>query len=282
MKLHLLAACFSTTVLALSGGTALAQDAKSNVTVVLAETVDVVEPCMAARQDVGRVISENVNEMLVEFDYVNGGLKPRLATEWSKIDDDTWEFKLRPNVKWHDGKPFTAKDVQFTIERNKNKKLSCETGGKYFGGTEFSFETPDANTIRITTKPAQPILPLLMTVMAVEPADATPADEFTRKPIGTGPYTFDKWDIGQSIVLKRNPEYWGKSRRSNRRPICSAPTAPLLPPWSMPAKPISFRPSPYRMPPTRKPISPTRIRRRHRCASIRAQHPSTTGASAKR
>ncbi|MGO7206040.1 peptide ABC transporter substrate-binding protein, partial [Rhizobium ruizarguesonis] len=64
MKLHLLAACFSTTVLALSGGTALAQDAKSNVTVVLAETVDVVEPCMAARQDVGRVISENVNEML--------------------------------------------------------------------------------------------------------------------------------------------------------------------------------------------------------------------------
>ncbi|MGO8122754.1 ABC transporter substrate-binding protein [Rhizobium ruizarguesonis] len=210
MKLHLLAACFSTTVLALSAGSAHAEDAKSNVSVVLAETVDVVEPCMAARQDVGRVISENVNEMLVEFDYVNGGLKPRLATEWSKIDDDTWEFKLRPNVKWHDGKPFTAKDVQFTIERNKNKKLSCETGGKYFGGTEFSFETPDANTIRITTKPAQPILPLLMSVMAVEPADATPANEFTRKPIGTGPYTFDKWDIGQSIVLKRNPEYWGE------------------------------------------------------------------------
>jgi peptide/nickel transport system substrate-binding protein len=190
MKLRMAAACLSTTILALGAIPANAQDTNKNVTIVLAETVDVVEPCMAARQDVGRVISENVNEMLVEFDYVNGGLKPRLATEWSQVDDDTWEFKLRSGVKWHDGKEFTAKDVQFTIERNKNPKFSCEVGGKYFGGTEFSFESPDAHTIRITTKPAQPILPLLMTVMPVESAEATPADEFTRNPVGTGPYTF--------------------------------------------------------------------------------------------
>lgn len=210
MKLPIATACLSASIMVLGCGPVLAQDAKNNVKVVLAETVDVVEPCMAARQDVGRVISENVNEMLVEFDYVNGGLKPRLATEWKQLSPDTWEFKLRQNVKWHDGKPFTSKDVQFTIERNKNKKLSCETGGKYFGGTEFTFETPDANTIRIKTNPAQPILPLLMTVMAVESAEATPANEFTRKPIGTGPYTFDKWDVGQQIVLKRNPDYWGE------------------------------------------------------------------------
>lgn len=211
MKLHMAAACLSaTTILALGVVPAGAQDASKNVTIVLAETVDVVEPCMAARQDVGRVISENVNEMLIEFDYVNGGLKPRLATEWAQVDDDTWEFKLRPGVKWHDGKEFTAKDVQFTIERNKNPKFSCEVGGKYFGGTEFSFESPDAHTIRITTNPAQPILPLLMTVMPVESAEATPADEFTRSPVGTGPYTFDKWEVGQSITLKRNAAYWGE------------------------------------------------------------------------
>lgn len=210
MKRRMAAVCFSTTMLALGAGHATAQDTNRNVTIVLAETVDVVEPCMAARQDVGRVISENVNEMLVEFDYVNGGLKPRLATEWSQVDADTWEFKLRPGVKWHDGKDFTAKDVQFTIERNKNPKFSCEVGGKYFGGTEFSFESPDAHTIRITTKPAQPILPLLMTVMPVESAEATPADEFTRNPVGTGAYVFDKWEVGQSIVLKRNPNYWGE------------------------------------------------------------------------
>ncbi|MDF1632608.1 ABC transporter substrate-binding protein [Mycoplana sp. MJR14] len=210
MKLRLAALNFSTALAVLASGAAYAQDANRDVTVVLAETVDVVEPCMAARQDVGRVISENVNEMLVEFDYSNGGLKPRLATEWKQLSPETWEFKLRPGVKWHDGKDFTAKDVQFTIERNTAKKVNCEVGGKYFGGTEFSFESPDPNTIRITTKPAQPILPLLMTIMPVESAEATPEAEYTRKPIGTGPYTFDSWTVGQSIVLKRNPNYWGE------------------------------------------------------------------------
>ncbi|WP_374300817.1 ABC transporter substrate-binding protein [Paracoccus sp. (in: a-proteobacteria)] len=196
-------------VLAAGMAPAWAQDADRNVTVVLSEVVSVVEPCMAARQDVGRVMSENVNEMLIEFDYVNGGLKPRLATEWSQVDDDTWEFKLRPGVKWHDGSPFTAKDVQFTVERNKNADLSCETGGKYFGGMEFSFESPDDNTIRITTNPPQPILPLLMSVMPVQSAATTPAAEFDRKPNGTGPYVFSDWQNGQSITLVRNPDYWG-------------------------------------------------------------------------
>lgn len=200
----------SGTILAAGLVPAIAQDASRDVTVVLAETVDVVEPCMAARQDVGRVMSENVNEMLIEFDYVNGGLKPRLATEWSQISEDTWEFRLREGVSWHDGSPFTARDVQFTIERNKNPNLSCETGGKYFGGIEFTFETPDDSTIRITTNPPQPILPLLMTVMPVQSAATTPPEEFDRKPVGTGPYVFADWRVGQSITVTRNDDYWGE------------------------------------------------------------------------
>lgn len=200
----------SGTILAAGLSPALGQEGGRDVTVVLSETVSMVEPCMAARQDVGRVISENVNEMLIEFDYVNGGLKPRLATEWSQVDADTWEFRLRDGVKWHDGSPLTAKDVQFSIERNKNADLSCETGGKYFGGMEFGFETPDDHTIRITTTPPQPILPLLLSVMPVQSAATTPAGEFDRKPNGTGPYVFSDWQNGQSITLTRNPDYWGE------------------------------------------------------------------------
>lgn len=210
MTINKAALFLSGSILALALNPAFAQDKSKDITVVLAETVDVVEPCMAARQDVGRVMSENVNEMLVEFDYVNGGLKPRLAKEWSQVDENTWEFKLRDGVKWHDHSPFTAKDVQFSIERNKTQALSCETGGKYFGGTEFSFETPDDHTIRITTTPPQPILPLLMTVMPVQSAATTPAAEFDRKPNGTGPYVFSDWQVGQSITLTRNPDYWGE------------------------------------------------------------------------
>ncbi|MEI4473850.1 ABC transporter substrate-binding protein [Frigidibacter sp. MR17.24] len=205
-----LAIFLSGTALVTAGLPALAQGSDRDVTVVLSENVSVVEPCMAARQDVGRVISENVNEMLVEYDYANGGLMPRLATEWSQIDDSTWEFKLRDGVTWHDGSDFTAKDVQFSIERNKNANLSCETGGKYFGGTTFSFEIPDDHTIRIKTEPPQPILPLLMTVMPVQSAATTPEAEFDRKPNGTGPYVFSDWQTGQSITLTRNPDYWGE------------------------------------------------------------------------
>ena len=186
---------------------AFAQD--RNVTIVLPQTVDIVDPCMAARQTTGRVISENVNEMMIEFDYINGGLKPRLATDWRQIDDDTWQFKLREGVKWHDGSEFTARDVASTLARNKNPSLTCEVGGK-FGAMEFAVETPDDHTINITTNPPTPILPLLMSVMPITSAAATPEDELTRKPVGTGPYVFETWNVGQSIILKRNPDYWGE------------------------------------------------------------------------
>lgn len=209
MKPMKTAGAFCALVLAAGLAPALAGDQSHDVTIVLSETPDVVEACMAARQDVGRIISGNVNEMLVEYDYANGGLKPRLATGWTRLSPETWEFTLRPGVKWHDGGEFTARDVRFTIERNKNAKLGCETGGKYFGGTGFSFEIPDDHTIRITTKPAQPILPLLLSVMPIESAQATPKDTFDRAPVGTGPYVFSKWDVGQSITLTRNPNYWG-------------------------------------------------------------------------
>ncbi len=188
---------------------AFAQD--KNVTIVLAQNVDLVDPCMSARQNVGRVVSENVNEMMVEFDYVNGGLKPRLATEWSQLDDDTWQFKLREGVKFHDGSDFTAKDVEFSLVRNKNPNLTCEVGGKYFGGMEFTVEAPDEHTINITTNPPSPILPLLMTVMPIASSTSTPADELTREPVGTGPYVFENWTPGQSITLTRNADYWGEA-----------------------------------------------------------------------
>lgn len=179
------------------------------VTVVLNEEVDVLEPCMVGRQNVSRVISQNITERVTEFDYKNGGLVPRLAESWEQVDEDTWRFHLREGVKFHDGGEFTAEDVVFSIERNKNEIFSCEVGTKFFGGIDFSFEMPDPHTLEITTVPPSPILPLLMAVMPVQSKAATPADEFTRAPVGTGPYIFDNWNVGESITVRRNPEYWG-------------------------------------------------------------------------
>lgn len=193
----------------LSSTAAFAQDTKS-VRIVLNEELDVVEPCMAARSDVGRVILQNVNETLTEFVPGQEDLKPRLATEWTQTDDDTWTVKLREGVTFHDGSTLDAADVAFTLERIKKPEFGCEVGVKYFGDIAFETNAVDDLTVEITTTPGSPILPLLLSTVAIMPSE-TNADEFVTKPIGTGPYVFDTWNVGQNIILKRSAEYWGEA-----------------------------------------------------------------------
>jgi peptide/nickel transport system substrate-binding protein len=192
----------------LSGTAAFAQEDRS-VRIVLGEELDVVEPCMAARSNIGRVVLQNVNETLTEFDPANSELAPRLATAWEQLDEDTWRFTLRDGVKFHDGSTLGPEDVAFTLDRIKRAEFACEVGTKYFGDTEFTAEAVDDHTIEITTAPGSPILPLLLSTVPIQPSE-TPADEFTTAPVGTGPYVFESWDVGQSIVLERNPDYWGE------------------------------------------------------------------------
>ncbi|ANG64351.1 peptide ABC transporter substrate-binding protein [Marinobacterium aestuarii] len=180
-----------------------------DVRIVLNEELDVVEPCMAARSNVGRVILQNVNETLTEFDAQQGGLKPRLATAWEQVNESTWRFKLREGVKFHNGEALDANDVKFSLERTADKSMICEVGVKYFGGTEMTINVIDDQTLEVMTSPAQPILPLLFSTVPIVP-DSTPRNEFTRAPVGTGPYSFAQWNVGQNIVLERNGNYWGE------------------------------------------------------------------------
>lgn len=187
---------------------AMAQDA--TVKIVLAEEPEVVDPCMASRSDVGRVVLQNIAETLTELDPQSASLQPRLADSWEQVDGDTWRFKLREGVRFSDGSAFDAGDVAHSIARTTSGAINCEIGVKYFGGMEVSTEIVDDQTIDITTTPAQPILPVLMSTMTIVPSD-TPMDAHTRNPIGTGPYVFDEWKTGQSISLSRNPDYWGET-----------------------------------------------------------------------
>ena len=85
--------CSRTALAATAFAPALAQD--KSVTIVLSEELDVVEPCMASRSNIGRVLLQNISETLTELEIGGGGLKPRLAESWEAVDDDTWRFKLR-------------------------------------------------------------------------------------------------------------------------------------------------------------------------------------------
>ncbi|EUB98607.1 ABC-type transporter, periplasmic subunit [Rhizobium sp. CF080] len=177
------------------------------IKIVLAEEADLLEPCMATRSNIGRIIMENVSETLTELD-VRGkkGVMPRLAEKWEQAADGSWRFHLRQGVKFSNGTTFDAKDVKHSFDRVMSDKNACESR-RYFGGMKISANVVDANTIDFKADPAQPILPLLMSLVTIVPEE-TPL-QFIREPIGTGPYALKNWTPGQQIVLAARSDYWG-------------------------------------------------------------------------
>ncbi|WP_417408109.1 ABC transporter substrate-binding protein [Hoeflea sp.] len=184
-----------------------AQAASGPITIVLPEEADLLEPCMATRSNIGRVIMQNVSETLTELD-VRGdeGLMPRLATSWEETEPGNWRFHLREGVTFSDGTSFDAKDVEHSIERVMSDKNACESR-RYFGGMTITPTVVDDNTIDVTVNPPQPILPLLLSLLTIVPEE-TPM-EFVREPVGTGPYKLTEWTPGQRIVLTERDDYWG-------------------------------------------------------------------------
>jgi peptide/nickel transport system substrate-binding protein len=187
-------------------GPAFAQD--DAVTIALSEELDLVDPCMASRSNIGRVILQNISETMTELDPEEG-LQPRLADSWEDMGGGTWRFNLHPGVTFTDGTALDATDVAHSLERIKSESIVCEIGAKFFGGMDLTTEVVDDVTIDVTANPPQPILPLLLSTATIVPSE-TPMDSFVDQPIGTGPYTFDEYNVGQSIKLSANPDYWGE------------------------------------------------------------------------
>lgn len=139
---------------------------------------------------------------------------PGLALSWKAIDDTTWEFKLRPNVKFHDGSPFTAEDVAFSIDRVPNVKGSPGPFTLYTKEIQ-TVTVVDPLTVRFKTKAAHPLLPNDMAVVPMvskaAASNASTADFNSGKAaIGTGPYKLVRYLRGERIELARNDAYWGK------------------------------------------------------------------------
>jgi peptide/nickel transport system substrate-binding protein len=144
--------------------------------------------------------------------------QPSLALSWKAIDDTTWEFKLRPNVKFHDGSDFTAEDVVFTYQRVPKVPNSP---GPYtiYTRSMKSFEIVDPLTLRIHTNGPAPLLPLDVAALPIlsKKAMAGPAPEGKTTAelnsgnglVGTGPFKFVEWQRGSRIVGERSDTYWG-------------------------------------------------------------------------
>ncbi len=153
-----------------------------------------------------------VFDKLVKQDHKQN-LKPGLAVSWKPVDDLTWEFKLRKGVKFHDGSPFTAEDVKFTLERAPKVPNSPSSFSSYIKHIN-KIEIVDPLTIRLSTADPFPLMPTYMatfTIISKKHGQGAETKDYNsgKAMIGTGPYKFVEWVPGDRIVYERNENYWG-------------------------------------------------------------------------
>ena len=143
---------------------------------------------------------------------------PELAEKWSWQDNyRNLVFFLRRDVKWHDGQPFTSKDVKFTFDVVREaaeapSKLRINPRKEWYANVD-AIEAPDPYTVVFRLKRPQPSLVAMLAsgYSPVLPAHV-PLAEHRSRCIGTGPFKFKEWKRGQSVELVRNPDYFVKGR----------------------------------------------------------------------
>src|SRR5205814_2961388 len=141
---------------------------------------------------------------------------PDLAESWSWSEDGTeLTFKLRSGVKWHDGKPFTAKDVQCTWDLLLGKgeaKLRGNPRKSWYRNLDRVTANGDYEAIFHLKRPQPAFVALLASGYSpVYPCHVTPA-QMRQHPIGTGPFKFIEYKPNEHIKTERNPDYWKQGR----------------------------------------------------------------------
>ncbi len=148
---------------------------------------------------------------LVRFDP-DGRIEPALAVSWERIEPTRMRFKLREGVRFHNGEPFDAASVKFSIERH----LDPATGfpGLYFVDSMDHAEIVDRSTVDIVTKyPDGLLLNRLAGLVLMLPPEyikTKGGEYFARNPVGTGAFVFRKWEKNSYVQLTANKNYWLK------------------------------------------------------------------------
>jgi peptide/nickel transport system substrate-binding protein len=160
----------------------------------------------------GTVVSysllKHINETLLFFDE-NSELYPILAESWEQIDDTTWRFYLREGVNFHDGTPFTADAVKYSLDMVMNPEFPAWMGFALDGVIDEVNVIDDYTVDVVTTSPTPSLLWRLTLVDIVEPEYSEKGGQ-DRHPIGTGPYKFVQYTPRQNFIMERNEDYWGE------------------------------------------------------------------------
>ena len=182
-------------------------------------------------------------EGLIETSWLTNRVEPALANSWEHSDDGlTWTFHLRDDVRWHDGTPFTAHDVEFTFNQiiyNDDIPASSRSTFTFQVRDEASSESRiarmtvtalDDHTVQIILPtPFAPFLRAMGTAIyprhilepRVDDGTFTQTWDINADPttvIGTGPFTIASYVPDQHVVLRRNSDYWLKDDAGNSLP----------------------------------------------------------------
>ena len=215
---HLLLALTSVLVAATTGfgaAPAMAQKQGGTLTVGLELDIPGFDGLKVGLYDTAANIAASlIFDTLVSLDN-DGKPKPKLALSWSSSDDfRVWTFKLRPDVKFHDGTPFNAQAVAWTFARLKDPKNNCRCA--FYIANILNVEAKDDLTLVYTLKdpavnfPAVLARPTETNTVHSPTAIQAKGDDYNRNPVGTGPFILKSWTAGDRMVVERNPNYWDK------------------------------------------------------------------------
>jgi peptide/nickel transport system substrate-binding protein len=200
-------------LLPLSGRPAAAAPAAQTANTLVIDTTaeaESLDPALVSQAS-GYSIINSIFDNLVERDY-SGALVPILAESWSSPDPNTIDFKLRQGVTFHNGEPFNAASVKFSIDRLLDPELKSPLAGGWPKAFQ-SVEVIDDYTARFhLSEPDATIFDALALSGSMVPPQyysQNSEDFLSANPVGSGPFKFVESVRDDHTTLARNPTYWG-------------------------------------------------------------------------
>jgi peptide/nickel transport system substrate-binding protein len=181
---------------------------KDTVTVALDSDYPTMDPHMHNERN-AIILNWHIFDSLLTRNRDTMAVVPHLAESFKAINDTTWEFKLRKNVKFHNGEEFNADSVKFTFDRVLDENTKSPQRGNVSAVKEV--KVIDPQTVQLITSSPYPLLPERLTFFEMLPPkyfQEVGAEKFGQSPVGTGPYKFVEWKKGDRVTLKANEQYW--------------------------------------------------------------------------